>query len=115
MVKRAWHPAEGAELSVLVEKDAPDSSSPIFHLGDFVSREWPARLLMGILSLELGKSMRCTCGVQAPAVRIRRVHGRVRELSDLEVEDESEDGDMMRFMLIDPGKPAELTVSEMGV
>ena len=39
--------------------------------------ECPASDVMGILVLEVGKRVRWTWGVQAPAVRTRRVQGSV--------------------------------------
>lgn len=40
-----------------------------------MSREWPARLVMGMLFLDLGKRVLKTLGVQAPAVITRREQG----------------------------------------
>ena len=47
------------------------------HSGERSTRLWPAREVIGRWSLDVGKRVRWTVGVQAPAARMRWVQGRV--------------------------------------
>ena len=71
MVKTAWHswrPALTGSVS---------SSAGGGQCGERRTSECPASDVMGILVVELGKRVRWTFGVQAPAARTRRVQGMV--------------------------------------
>lgn len=68
VVKTAWHSV--FPWSVV-------SSLGGGHSGEWSTRLWPAREVIGRWSLDVGKRVRWTVGVQAPAARMRWVQGRV--------------------------------------
>ena len=67
VVKTAWHSV--SPLSMV-------SSFGGGHSGERSTRLWPAREVIGRRSFDVGKRVRWTVGVQAPAARMRWVQGR---------------------------------------
>jgi len=57
------------------DEDAAEVLIGAGQCGERKRREWPASDVIGILTLELGKSVEKTFGVHAPAARTRREHG----------------------------------------
>lgn len=71
MVKTAWQSWRPTLAGSVL------SSAGGGQCGERRTSECPASDVMGILVFDFGKRVRWTSGVQAPAARTRRVHGRV--------------------------------------